>query len=161
VLTPREVAQAAFDAVSRRDADGVVANNADDCIDNFVAIGVFRGKSEIKAFFVETFAAFPDFTMTVDRITADDESAVVQWHAQGTFSGGPFQGIRPTGKRVEILGVDVMEVQDGLLRRNTIYYDGAAFARQVGLLPPAGSRADRSMLAAFNAKTEICGRLRH
>ena len=159
-MTPAEVAQAAFDAVNRHDPDGVVANNADDCEDNFVAIGVFRGKDAIKAFFVETFAAFPDFTMTVDRITADDESAVVQWHAEGTFSGGPFRGVQPTDKRVEIQGVDVMEVRDGLLRRNTIYYDGASFARQIGLLPPEGSRADRAMLAAFNAKTQIFSRLR-
>ena len=159
-MTPAEVAQAAFDAVNRRDPDGVVANNAEDCEDNFVAVGVFRGKGDIKAFFVETFAAFPDFTMTVDRIVADDETAVVQWQAEGTFTGGPFQGVQPTGKRVEIQGVDVMEVRDGLLRRNTIYYDGAGFARQIGLLPPEGSRADRAMLAAFNAKTQVFSRLR-
>ena len=158
VRTPEEVARATFDSVARRDPDAIVANNADDCVDDFVAIGVFRGKAEIRAFFVELFAAFPDFEMFVDRIVADDESAAVQWHATATFSGAPFQGVRATGRRVEIKGVDVMVVRDGLIQRNAIYYDGASFGRQIGLLPPQGSAADRAMLGAFNAKTRLLRR---
>lgn len=77
-----------------------------------------------------------------------------------SFTGGPFQGIAPTGRRVEIRGVDVMEISDGLIQRNTIYYDGASFARQIGLLPGLGSRADQAMLAAFNAKTSLSQRAR-
>jgi hypothetical protein len=42
----------------------------------------------------------------------------------GTFAIGPFQGIAPTGRRAEIRGVDVMEIADGLIQHNTIYYDG-------------------------------------
>lgn len=160
VLTPAQVAQAAFEAVNAHDPDALVANSAEDCVDDFVAVGVFRGKGEIRAFFAELFAAVPDLVLTVDRIVADGESAVVQWHGGGTFSGGPFQGIVATGKRIELQGVDFMEVSDGLLRRNTIYYDGAAFARQVGLLPPKGSRAEQAMTAAFNAKTKLLGRRR-
>jgi hypothetical protein len=96
--------------------------------------------------------------MTVDRIVADDTSAVVQWHAAGTFTGGPFQNIVPTGRRVDLRGADVMEIADGLVQHNTIYYDGATFARQIGLLPALGSRADQAMLAAFNAKTTLSQR---
>jgi steroid delta-isomerase-like uncharacterized protein len=158
VRTPAEVARAAFDGVIARDPDAIVANLAEDVVDNFVAVGVFRGRAAVRAFFVELFSAAPDFTMVVDRIVADDTSAVVQWHAAGTFTGTPFQGIHATGRRSEILGADVMEISDGLIRHNTIYYDGATFARQIGLLPPEGSRADRAMLAAFNAKTRLLHR---
>jgi hypothetical protein len=98
--------------------------------------------------------------MTLGRIVADDTAAVVQWHAAGTFTGGPFQGIAPTGRRVEIRGVDVMEIADGLIQYSTIYYDGATFARQIGLLPALGSRADQALLAAFNAKTTVSQRAR-
>ena len=38
---------------------------------------------------------------------------------------------------------------------NTIYWDGAEFARQVGLLPAQGSLADRLLLRAFNAQTFV------
>jgi steroid delta-isomerase-like uncharacterized protein len=157
--TPADVARAAFDAVSRRDPDGIAATGAPDYIDDFVAVGEIRGHDAVRAFFRDLFAAFPDFTMTVDRIVADDTTAAVQWHAAGTFTGGPFQGIEPTGRRVEIRGVDVMEVADGLVQHNTIYYDGATFARQIGLLPGLGSRADQALLAAFNAKTTLSQRV--
>jgi steroid delta-isomerase-like uncharacterized protein len=158
--TPAEVARAAFDAVSRRDPDGIVAMGAPGFVDDFVVIGAIRGHDAVRSFFRDLFAAFPDFTMTVDRVVADDTSAVVQWHAGGTFTGGLFQGIAPTGRRVDIRGVDVMEIADGLIQRNTIYYDGATFARQIGLLPGLGSRADQALLAAFNAKTTLSQRAR-
>ena len=153
--TPAEVARAAFDAVISRDPDGIAAQGAPDSVDDFVAIGEVHGQAAIRAFFRDLFAAFPDFEMTVDRIVADDTTAVVQWHAAGAFTGGPFQGILPTGRRIGIRGADVMEIDGGLVRHNTIYYDGAGFARQIGMLPAMGSRADRAMVSAFNAKTRL------
>ena len=102
---------------------------------------------------------FPDFAMTVDRVVADDGSAVVQWHATGTFTGSDFLGIRATGRSVDLRGVDVLEVADGLVQHNTIYYDGATFARQIGLLPGQGTRGDRSMITAFNAATTVRRRM--
>jgi len=156
--TTEEVARAAFEAVAGHDPDGIVAQGAPDYVDDFVAVGRFEGHAAIRAFFVEMFAAMPDLVMTVERVVADDETAVVQWQAKGTFDGRSFQGIRATGRAVEIRGVDVMEIRDGLIQHNTIYYDGASFARQIGLLPPQHSRADRALLAAFNAKTRIARR---
>ena len=38
---------------------------------------------------------------------------------------------------------------------NTGYFDGASFARQIGMLPPDGSGADRAMKSAFNAVTKL------
>jgi hypothetical protein len=90
----------------------------------------------------------------------DATTAVGQWKMRGTFDGGPFQGIEPTGRVIDLRGIDVMVFEDGLLRHNTIYYDGLSFARQVGLLPAAGSRADRGMLATFNAAAKAKSRLR-
>ena len=161
VRTPADVARSAFAAIISKDPDGIIAHGAPGWVDDFVAIGEFRGLQAIRAFFSEVFAAFPDFELTVDNIVADENSAVVQWHAAGTFTGAPFQGIAPTGRRVEIRGADVMEIADGLIQHNTIYYDGATFARQVGLLPRPGSRADQALITAFNAKTSLTRRYRN
>ena len=158
--TPTEVARAAFAAVIGKDPEGIVALGAPGYVDDFVAIGQVRGQDAIRAFFSELFAAFPDFEITVDRIVADEASAAVQWHAAGTFTGGPFQGILPTGRRVEIRGTDIMEIAGGLIQHNTIYYDGATFARQIGMLPALGSPADRAVTAVFNVKTKLGQRYR-
>ena len=153
--TPSEVARTIFEALSKRDLDTAMKFNTDDAVDDFVAIGEFRGRLAIRRFFDELLAAFPDFDIAVDRIVGDDSAAVVQWHAAGTFSGGKFQGIEPTGKRVQIRGVEVMEFAEGRYVHNTIYYDGASFARQIGMLPRAGSGAEKATLFGFNASTRL------
>jgi steroid delta-isomerase-like uncharacterized protein len=158
--TPLKVAHAIFDALGKKDLDALSGFHTDETVDDFVAIGEIRGKTSIRQFFDELFAAFPDFEMTADRIVADRSTAVVQWHATGTFSGGKYQGIEPTGKHVETRGVDVMEITDGRVVRDTVYYDGASFGRQIGLLPRTGSGVDRAMLSAFNAVTQLRKRVR-
>lgn len=157
--TPLKVARAAFDALSKRDLDTLSEFHTEETVDDFVAIGEFRGKASIRQFFEELFTVFPDLEMTVDRIIADRSTAVVQWHAAGTFSGGKFQGIDPTGKLVETRGVDVMDITDGQVVRDTIYYDGASFARQIGILPDSGSGMDKAMLSAINVVTRLRQRL--
>jgi hypothetical protein len=56
---------------------------------------------------------------------------------------------------MELRFVEMMEVEDGLLVRNTAYYDGAAFARQIGMMPEQESGAEKAMIAAFNAVTKL------
>lgn len=58
-------------------------------------------------------------------------------------------------------GCDVFRfTEEGKLDVNTIYYDGAEFARQLGMLPPRDSVADRAFLGAFNARVRLRRRLR-
>jgi steroid delta-isomerase-like uncharacterized protein len=153
--SPAEVARAIFDALGKKQLDDAMAYVDEDAVDDFVAVGRFEGKVAIRRFFDELLTAFPNFEMVVERSIGDDASAAIQWKASGDFTGGPFQGVEPTGKHVEIRGVDVMEIIDGTVRQNTIYYDGATFAREVGMLPRAGTTMDRAVLSAFNAATRL------
>ena len=92
--------------------------------------------------------------MTEDVHAVSDDVAVGQWRMSGTFSGGAFQGIEPTGKHLELRGIDVMRFEGDVLRHNDVYYDGLSFARQIGMLPTANSAGDRAMMSAFNAATK-------
>lgn len=104
------------------------------------------------------FAALPDFDIEVVHITGDADHAVVQWEATGTFTGRPFQAVHATGRPIQLRGCDVMHFEEGKLKHNTVYYDGLGFARQIGLLPRAGSAADKAMTAAFNASIDLRSR---
>jgi predicted ester cyclase len=41
----------------------------------------------------------------------------------------------PTGKRVEVTGIELVQVRDGKIVVDNIYYDNLAVAAQLGLLP--------------------------
>ena len=151
--SPAKIARRIIERISAHDLDGAQALTHDDAVDDFVAVGPRSGKEEIRRFFEELLGAFPDLRIEVARITESKGVAVVEWVTSGTFTGTPFLGIEATGKRVTLRGVDCMEIDGGKLRNNTIYYDGAGFARDVGLLPAMGSMADKGMTAAFNAVT--------
>ena len=144
-----------FAALDARDLERFRSLLHPDAEDRFLAVGTFTGRDAVVAFFDEMFRAVPDSRLEVRGVITDGNVAAVEWTMRGTFSGGSFQGIRATGKRVELEGVDVIEVRDGAQYRNSIYYDGATFARQIGMLPPLGSRADRTMLALFNVRSRL------
>ena len=153
-----ELALSYMAAVGQRDLDAMIAHLSDEVIEDITPVGILRGTGEVRAYFGELFAAFPDFQFTVEHSISNPTMAAVQWRATGTFRGAPFQGIEPTGRRVDIRGCDCIEVDDGKIVRNTAYYDGAAFARGLGMLPAVGSGGEKAMLAAFNAVTKVRSR---
>jgi glyoxylase-like metal-dependent hydrolase (beta-lactamase superfamily II)/predicted ester cyclase len=150
----REVAETYFAALARRDLDAAAACWAAGGIDRFVGQTEAEGPEGVRAFFGELFAAIPDFAFAVERIVADGDRAAVRWNATGTFAGdASYQGIRPTGGRVELSGLDLLEVRDGLIVANEAFSDGLGLARQLGMLPQQGSGAEARVLRAFNART--------
>lgn len=144
-----------FDAINARDLDAVATHQHEDYVADFVVVGVYRGKPAVRAFFEELFAAFPDFELEIQRVIATDTSAVVQWMSRGTFAGKPFLGVVATGARVELRGVDCMQFEGDLVKHNTVYYDGAAFARAIGMLPAQRSVGERGLFTVFNAVTSV------
>jgi len=148
-------ARSYFDAIARRDVDAMMEHWKEDGVVDLVPIGILRGVDEISAFFREMFAAFPDSEMTVARLAAGQNEVAIEWRMSANFTGGSFQGIEPTGRPVELRGVDIMEIADGEIVSNTAYYDGMAFARGAGLLPAQDSGAERAMRSAVNAATKL------
>jgi steroid delta-isomerase-like uncharacterized protein len=148
-------ARSYFEAVARRDPQGMAEHWHPEGLDDMVPFRVLRGTDELRSHFSELFAAFPAAEFTVTRVTADDRVAAVEWRMVGTFSGGPYLDIESTGNRVELRGCDCLEVEDGKIVKNTAYFDGAAFARAVGMLPAQDSGAERAMKSAFNAVTKL------
>lgn len=135
----------------------------DRSVDHFIALGQsVTGAAALAEFFGNLFAAVPDWHVEIENCFDDgDRQAIVQWRGGGTFDGAPLFGIEPTGRHVDLRAVDVFRFDsDWKVETNTVYYDGAEFARQVGMLPPRDSAMDRAVLAAFNATTKLKKRLR-
>ena len=103
----------------------------------------------------KTVAGETEMEVITERVVADTGRVAAEWRMRGTFTGAPFQGIEATGRSIELRGFDLFEVERGKIKRNTAYYDGAAFARAIGLLPPQDSGAEKAMTGAFNAATKV------
>jgi steroid delta-isomerase-like uncharacterized protein len=144
-----------FEAMDARDANAMAAHWREDGVEDVVPVGLMRGRDELRDFFASMFAAMPDARTTVTRLIAGEQSCAVEWRLEGTFDGAPYMGLEPTGNHVEIRGLDLLELEEGELVSNTAYFDGAGFARQIGMLPADGSSADRAMKSAFNAVTKL------
>ena len=155
--TAEETVTGYFEAVQARDPERMATYWSEEGIEEILPVGIFRGPAEVKAYFTELFAAIPDFEMKIDRTLAQESQVLVQWRASGTFSGAPLMGVDPTGRRIELRGLDWLEVEGELITRNTAFADGAALARGMGLLPPQGSAAEKTMFSAFNAFTKARG----
>jgi steroid delta-isomerase-like uncharacterized protein len=143
-----------FDALARRDVEAMAAHWAPDGTDHIAGQVDAVGPSGVREYFTELFAAFPDFALTVRSTIEQDGRTAVHWTATGTHLG-PFWGVAPTGARVELEGIDLLQVHDGLLVRNDAVPDSLSVARQLGLLPRAGSPAEQRLFGAFNAKTKV------
>lgn len=157
--TPAAVAKAYFAAVTARDIDAMVACWKPGGREHIR--GQFDGTAPdgVREFFSNLFHALPDWTFEVQSITANKNRACVRWSATGTFVQGELNGIAATGARVAIEGIDELTIEDGLIVENNAFADNTAFARQIGALPPEGSRAELSMARALNAKTKVARRL--
>ena len=113
------------------------------------------------AWFRNLFRAFPDFSFEVLDIVASGEQAAVRWRATGTFSGpAQFEGLSPTGARVELEGIDLLTISDGKIRQNLAYTNSTEMGRQLGAMPPAGSVGEKLMLGSVNARTAAIGAIR-
>jgi steroid delta-isomerase-like uncharacterized protein len=158
-ITRRKVveghARSYWEAIANRDPRAIAEHWSEDGVDDIVPVGPLRGPEEIGAFFRELFAAAPDLETTVTRVVAGEREAAVEWRMAGHFTGEPFQGVDATGRRFEMRGLDLMEVEDGKIVANTGYYDGMSFARQIGLMPPENSSAESAVKSAFNATTRM------
>ena len=158
----KQVATAYFEAIAARDLDAMVEVWAPGGMDHLSGIADLKAPQGVKDFFGEMFRAVPDFSMSVTDMVAYGDKAAVQWAAKGTFNGtGKLQGVAPTGARLELSGLDLLTIRDGLIQENFAFTDGMELARQMGVMPPAGSAGERAMLGAMNAKTKATAKLRH
>jgi steroid delta-isomerase-like uncharacterized protein len=105
-----------------------------------------RGVAEVRDFMRRSWAAFPDLRFTPGPMWLDphEDSMSWAWRMEGTHQGviDP-PGFAPTGRRIDVDGIDVWDFGGGVIERNRAYYDMATLARQIGAMPPPGSPGER------------------
>jgi steroid delta-isomerase-like uncharacterized protein len=143
----REFAERYLDAWNSHDADRIEPLVISDVVWLDPALPEpARGVEEVKDLMRSAWVAFPDLRSTSGPLWLDphEDSMSWAWRMEGTHDG-PLDppGFAPTGRRIDVDGIDVWDFEDGRIRRYRAYYDMAEVARQLGVMPPPGSRGER------------------
>lgn len=102
---------------STKDVPALVPLYADDAVFQDVAADRrYEGVGSIKSALDSIFAT-PKFDLTVERTLIGQDSALVEWTANGTRVD--------TGRLSQVSGVTVIEVSEGKITREAWYYDPA------------------------------------
>jgi len=67
--------------------------------------------------------AFPDLKMTVDLMVAERDFVTVVWVFRGTHTGAGYDGLPPTGVKLEFRGITVWRIVDGKIRDEWTSFD--------------------------------------
>ena len=156
------VTLAYFQAINGRDLEGAVAMWATGGRENVRGQVDVRAPEGVREFIGEMLDALPDLNFEIRQTIAKDDRCGAQWRLTGTFAGpGRFNGLAPTGDRIDLEGLDLLKVRGGLIQSNDAFLDTMAVPRQLGVMPAAGSSAEQRMLGAFNLKTRVSGLAAH
>jgi steroid delta-isomerase-like uncharacterized protein len=151
-----EIAKGYFAALAAQDLDAAVALWAPGAVDRLVGQQELIAPEGIREYFGALFTAFPDFALEVLEVVPARKHVAVRWQATATFAGpGAFEGLVANGARLTLEGCDVITVEDELITHNDAYLDGSDLARQLGLLPPAGSQAEARLTKLANLRTRL------
>ncbi len=161
-MPSEDVARRYFEAIAARDLDAALSLWAPGGVERVVGQREITAPDGVRELQNELNGAFPDLTWEVlDVIGSGDQRVAVRWRARGTFAGPPsFQGFVANGAQLEIEGCDVLTINaEDKIERLDAYLDSGDVARQLGVLPPAGSRAELNLTKLANVKTRARARI--
>lgn len=95
---------------------------------------LLRGHEGVRAMLETYWQAFPDLEFTVMDAVVQDSRLAIVWMAEGTHQG-TIMNIPPTGHRVAVRGVSILDIEEGLIVRGQYIWDLAGMLRHMGLLP--------------------------
>jgi steroid delta-isomerase-like uncharacterized protein len=119
------------EAMSTRDLATVDAFFDPDFVSHNRPSGLPQGVEGVKAFFALFRDSLPDAEVVVDLLFSEGDWVAVATTTRGTHTGAPFLGIPPTGRHVEVGGVDMLRVRDGRIVEHRGLTDTAGLLRQL------------------------------
>jgi steroid delta-isomerase-like uncharacterized protein len=155
-----EIVRALYDAFNTGDLDGAAALVSDDFELTDIAAGqTLSGRDGCRRWLGMFRTALPDATAELVTVVAEGPRVATEHVGRGTHRGplvGPGGTIPATGRTIELRLAELFHVHEGRITSLHAYYDSASLMRQLGLLPPLGSSADRGMtsLMALGVKAQ-------
>lgn len=121
-----------------------------------------RGIPAVQEFMRTSCRAFPDLSFgepDPPALAVAGDVVLWSWFMEGTNRGAiDPPGFAPTGRTMRVDGVDRWTMRDGRIARYRAFYDMNDVARQLGIVPAPGSRAERGMVALQRLQARLAHR---
>ncbi len=114
-----------------------------------------RGPAEVEALLAQLLSSVPDASLEVLDATSAGESCAVRWRLKGTFAGTRFNGVAATASPLTIVGVDLIEVADGLIQSSEVFVHSADLPRAIQGVASERSPSQRLLVAAHNFRSRL------
>ena len=91
--------------------------------------------------------AFPDTHYDIQELVAEGDTLVARWRMTGTHEGelvGPTMTIPPSGKRIDLWGMSLYRMEDGMATEIWESFDMMEFLGQLGVLSSPGQSEEAS-----------------
>ena len=120
------------------------------------------GIPAVQEFMRASFRAFPDLRFSEPdppALAVTGDMVLWAWFMEGSHRG-PIDppGFAPTGHTMRVDRVDQWTMRDGRIARYRAFYDMNDVARQLGIVPAPGSRAERGMVALQRLQARLARR---
>ena len=159
-MSSADVARRYFEALAARDVESAVALWAAGGIERVVGQRELTAPAGVREFQNELFGAIPDLRWEVLDSSPQTATATARSPSAGARRArSPARGLPGLHAQRSADRDRGLRRDDGRRRRadqhNDAYVDGADIARQLGLLPPAGSQAEAGLTTLANARTRL------
>lgn len=126
------LSESMLDAWTRRDWDMIRDHLHPDYVytgpDGHSVSGIERG---LEAGWTSFADAFPDGRFKVNSVVVEGNRVVTEFHFQATHTG-EFEGIAPTGRKIEFDVCNLMQLRDGKVVNERDYIDMQGVMAQLG-----------------------------
>jgi len=95
----------------------------------------FEGPEAFKQMLAQTHRYFPDLSIEVRDVVADENRAVVHWAYRGTLQEGEMFGVEAAGQSVEVEGMTKYRIEDGRVQSERGVVDNFGLMMQLGATP--------------------------
>ena len=133
---PQQIVESMFAAFNRHDVEAMAALYSDDAfIDSPDFDAPKRGQQAIREIYTKYFRQTPDIRDDVKSIVACGDKVFVEFVSSGTIENPPsYAPPQMKGKKFAVKMVSVLEIKNGKIVRDVIYYNQLSFLKQIGAM---------------------------
>ena len=125
----------AYDLINTGDLDGFAELLSDDFVEHEQSPGLAPTKEGVIQFFTMLRAGFPDLRFAPQQFFTNGDTVAIYFRFTGTQTG-EFMGIPPTGKSVDVNGVDIVRFEDDEVgHEHWGVFDAMTMMQQLGVVP--------------------------